>query len=122
MVAPLLGPLLPAEAVRHDRHRLQRAVHRRGRERRGAAGHRRHVGWGRTPGILLRGYGTDEPLVHRRLVPEGVVVADPDRVAGAAQARAAGADILVLDDAFQLLSVVRDLNIAVVSAESVEGS
>jgi len=83
---------------------------------------RRYVGWGRTPGILLRGYGTDEPLVHRRLVPEGVVVADPDRVAGAAQARAAGADILVLDDAFQLLSVVRDLNIAVVSAESVEGS
>jgi len=83
---------------------------------------RRYVGQGRTPGILLRGYGGDEPLVHRRLVPEGVVVAHPDRVAGAVRARAAGADILVLDDAFQLLSVVRDLNIAVVSAESVEGS
>ena len=75
---------------------------------------RRYVGQGRTPGILLRGYGGDEPLVHRRLVPEGVVVAHPDRVAGAVRARAAGADILVLDDAFQLLSVVR--------AESVEGS
>jgi len=59
---------------------------------------RRYVGQGRTPGILLRGYGGDEPLVHRRLVPEGVVVAHPDRVAGAVRARAAGADILVLDD------------------------
>jgi tetraacyldisaccharide 4'-kinase len=80
---------------------------------------RHYVERGRTPGILLRGYGGDEPLVHRRLVPAAVVVADPDRVAGAARARAAGADVLVLDDAFQLLAVARDLNIAVVSAESV---
>src|SRR5882762_6309581 len=73
---------------------------------------------GRTPGILLRGYGGDEPLVHRRLVPQAVVVANPDRVAGAAAARAQGARVLVLDDAYQLLDVGRDLNIAVVSAES----
>jgi len=79
---------------------------------------RHYVGRGRTPGILLRGYGADEPLVHRRLVPEGVVVADRDRAAGAQQARAAGADVLVLDDAFQLLGVARDLNVAVVSVES----
>ena len=73
---------------------------------------------GRRPAILLRGYGGDEPLVHRRAVPEAVVVADPDRVAGAARAVAAGADVLVLDDAFQLLGVARDLNVALVSAES----
>jgi len=83
---------------------------------------RHYVGRGRTPGILLRGYGADEPLVHRRLVPEGVVVADRDRAAGAQQARAAGADVLVLDDAFQLLCVARDLNVAVVSAESATAS
>ena len=76
----------------------------------------------RTPGILLRGYGGDEPLVHRRLVPHAVVVANPDRVAGAAAARAQGAQVLVLDDAYQLLGVGRDLNIAVVSAESVAAS
>ncbi len=74
---------------------------------------------GRTPGILLRGYGDDEPLVHRRLVPQAVVVANPDRVAGATTAVAQGAQALVLDDAYQLLSVARDLNIVVVSAESV---
>lgn len=77
---------------------------------------------GRTPGILLRGYGGDEPLVHRRLVPQAVVVANPDRVAGAVAARAQGAGVLVLDDAYQLLGVGRDLNIAVVSVESVAGS
>ena len=63
---------------------------------------------GRTPGILLRGYGGDEPLVHRRLVPQAVVVANPDRVAGAVAARAQGAQVLVLDDAYQLLGVGRD--------------
>ncbi len=77
---------------------------------------------GRTPGILLRGYGGDEPLVHRRLVPQAVVVANPDRAAGAVAARAQGAQVLVLDDAYQLLGVGRDLNIAVVSAESAAAS
>ncbi|HKW41688.1 MAG TPA: tetraacyldisaccharide 4'-kinase [Gemmatimonadales bacterium] len=77
---------------------------------------------GHVPGILLRGYGGDETLVHRRLVPQAVVVADPDRVAGAAMARAQGAQVLVLDDAYQLLAVAPDLNIVVISAESVTGS
>jgi len=74
------------------------------------------------PAVLLRGYGGDEPLVHRRLVPQAVVVADPDRGAGARQAVAEGARVLVLDDAFQLLRVARDLNILVVSAESAEAA
>lgn len=71
------------------------------------------------PGILLRGYaGGDEAEVHRRAVPTGVVVVDPDRRAGAEKARAEGAELLVLDDAFQRLDVRRDLNICVVSAET----
>jgi tetraacyldisaccharide 4'-kinase len=73
---------------------------------------------GRTPGILLRGYGQDESRVHERLVPSAVVVPNPDRVAGAAQALARGADVLVLDDAFQTLAVRRDLNLMLVSAEN----
>src|SRR5205814_713356 len=68
------------------------------------------------------GDGGDERLVHRRLVPEAVVVANPDRVAGAAAARAGGARVLVLDDAYQLLGVARDVNVAVLSAESWAGS
>jgi tetraacyldisaccharide 4'-kinase len=70
------------------------------------------------PGIVLRGYGGDEGAVHRVLVPQAVVVEDPDRVAAAEQAAEQGAEVIVLDDAYQRLDVARDLNIAVVSAES----
>jgi len=70
------------------------------------------------PGILLRGYRGDEQAVHQRLVPEAVVVPNPDRLKGAEQARAQGARVLVLDDAYQRLDVGRDVNIAIVSTES----
>lgn len=79
---------------------------------------RHYVSRGLVPGILLRGYGRDEALVHQAEVPGAVVVANPDRVAGAEEARARGAEVLVLDDAYQRLDVWRDLNLAVVSAET----
>jgi tetraacyldisaccharide 4'-kinase len=79
---------------------------------------RHYLGRGLRPGILLRGYGGDETQVHRHSVPDAAVVADPDRVAGAAVALAQGAQVLVLDDAYQRLDVRRDLNIAVVAAET----
>lgn len=79
---------------------------------------RHYAAMGLKPGILLRGYGSDEALVHQRSVPEAVVVANPDRVAGADAATAQGAQVLVLDDAYQRLDVARDLNIAVVAAET----
>jgi tetraacyldisaccharide 4'-kinase len=79
---------------------------------------RHYVQRGLKPGILLRGYGDDETLVHRHSVPEAVVVADPDRAAGAERALANGAQVLVLDDAYQRLDVHRDLNILVMSAET----
>jgi tetraacyldisaccharide 4'-kinase len=70
------------------------------------------------PGIVLRGYGRDEGDVHRLKTPEAVVVENPNRLAAAREACSAGAQVLVLDDAFQRLDIGRDLNIAVVSAES----
>ncbi|MEO5799263.1 MAG: tetraacyldisaccharide 4'-kinase [Gemmatimonadales bacterium] len=73
---------------------------------------------GHRPGILLRGVGGDETLVHREALPGAVVVPNADRRAGAIEAVAQGADVLVLDDAFQRLDVARDLNICVVSAET----
>ncbi len=76
------------------------------------------VSRGLRPGILLRGVGQDETLLHGELVPGAVVIADADRMAGAARAVAAGAQVLVLDDAFQRLDVARDLNVCLVSAES----
>lgn len=80
---------------------------------------RHYADQGMVPGILLRGYrGGDEALVHARALPGAHVVADPDRAAGAERAVARGANVLVLDDAYQRLDVRRDLNILVVSAET----
>jgi tetraacyldisaccharide 4'-kinase len=79
---------------------------------------RYYVSRGLVPGILLRGYGADEVQVHQHEVPEAQVIADPDRAAGAERALARGAQVLVLDDAYQRLDVRRDLNVAVVSAET----
>jgi tetraacyldisaccharide 4'-kinase len=79
---------------------------------------RHYQALGFRPGILLRGYGGDETLIHEHAVPGAVVIPDPDRVAGAERALANGAQVLVLDDAYQRLDVRRDLNLAVVSAET----
>jgi tetraacyldisaccharide 4'-kinase len=79
---------------------------------------RYYVSRGLVPGILLRGYGGDEVLIHQHAVPEAQVIADPDRAVGAERALARGANVLVLDDAYQRLDVRRDLNLAVVSAET----
>ena len=72
---------------------------------------------GLRPGILLRGYGDDEPLVHQRLTPSALVEADPDRFAGARRARERGATAFVLDDAFQYRRAARDLDLVLVAAE-----
>lgn len=72
---------------------------------------------GLRPAVLLRGYGDDEPLVHQRLTPDAIVVADPDRIAGAAKALRRGARAFVLDDAFQYRRAARDLDLVLVSAE-----
>ncbi len=79
---------------------------------------RHYVARGLIPGILLRGYGGDEALVHQESVPEARVVVNANRLVGGMAAAAAGAEVLVLDDAYQRLDVQRDLNVAVISAES----
>lgn len=73
---------------------------------------------GRRPAILLRDVGGDESAVHREALPGVIVVPDADRARGADVAMTAGADVLVLDDAFQRLNVGRDLNVCLISAET----
>ena len=69
------------------------------------------------PAIVLRGYGGDEVEVHRRLNPGVPIIANPDRVEAIAQASQAGAEIVVLDDAFQHRRVARQADVVVLSAE-----
>lgn len=73
---------------------------------------------GAVPGVVLRGYGGDEAALHRAATPGARVVEDRDRARGIRRAIAEGAQVIVLDDAFQRLDVARDLNLVMVSAES----
>ena len=72
---------------------------------------------GAQPAVVLRGYGDDEPLVHRALNPDIPVIVGADRVAAVAQAAAAGATVAVLDDAFQHRRVQRLADIVLISAD-----
>jgi tetraacyldisaccharide 4'-kinase len=71
-----------------------------------------------TPGILHGGYADDEPALHRLWFPDLPVIADRDRLRGAGRAMEQGADVLVLDDAFQHRRLLRDLDIVLVAAEA----
>lgn len=77
---------------------------------------------GARPAILLRGYGNDEGLVHRTLMPGAIVVENADRIAGANEALRLGADVLVLDDAFQHRRVARTSDVVLISADAQEVS
>jgi tetraacyldisaccharide 4'-kinase len=76
---------------------------------------------GKSPAIVLRGYGGDEPLVHARLNPAVPVIVNADRNAGIRDAAAAGADVVVLDDAFQHRRAGRDADVVLVSADDWTG-
>ena len=72
---------------------------------------------GGRPALVLRGFGGDEPRVHALLNPDVPVVASADRVAGALQARTLGADVVVLDDAFQHRRASRTIDLVLLAAE-----
>lgn len=74
------------------------------------------------PAIVLRGYGGDETLVHQRLNPGVPVVASSDRVRGIRNAIAEGADVVVLDDAFQHRRAERDVDVVLFNADAWTGT
>ena len=72
---------------------------------------------GGRPAIVMRGYGDDEPRVHELINPDVPVVVNADRAAGVHDAMKAGADVAVLDDAFQHRRVSRLEDLVLVSAD-----
>ena len=91
----------------------------------GGSGKTPLVGWvvrvlgdaGKRPAVVLRGYGRDEALLHRRWNPNIPVLADPDRAHGARDAVSLGAGVVVLDDGFQHRRLARDLDVVALAAE-----
>jgi tetraacyldisaccharide 4'-kinase len=59
----------------------------------------------------------DEAQLYARQVPDAIVICDEDRLHGARKAEALGAEIILLDDGFQHLSINRDLNILLINSE-----
>jgi tetraacyldisaccharide 4'-kinase len=82
---------------------------------------RRFTEKGAAPAVVLRGYGSDEIVVHQRL-NEGIpVVAAADRVRGIRRAIAEGVDVVVLDDAFQHRRAGRNADVLLVNADAWSG-
>ncbi len=72
---------------------------------------------GRRPAVVMRGYGDDENAVHRVLNPDIAVQVGADRVSAVRRAEAAGADVVVLDDAFQHRRLRANAYLVLVAAE-----
>lgn len=72
---------------------------------------------GAHPTLILRGYGDDEWRVHELLTPSIPVRIAPDRLQAMHDARAAGADCVVLDDAFQHRRAPRVSDVVLISAD-----
>jgi tetraacyldisaccharide 4'-kinase len=72
---------------------------------------------GHRPAVVTRGYGEDEVLVHRVLNPDVPIVVSANRMAGVGRAVTCGADVALLDDAFQHRAIHAHAYIVVVAAE-----
>ena len=72
---------------------------------------------GRSPTVVMRGYGGDEETVHRLLNPSIPVCVSADRIKATKRAAEAGADVAVLDDAFQHRALRANAYIVLIAAE-----
>lgn len=77
---------------------------------------------GASPAIVLRGYGDDEWREHALLSPGVPVVVNADRTIGISEAAGQGADVAVLDDAFQHRQASRVIDFVLLSADAWSGA
>jgi tetraacyldisaccharide 4'-kinase len=73
---------------------------------------------GEHPGVIMRGYGEDELLLHAELNPGVPVLAAPRRANGVAEAARRGCTVAILDDGFQHRRLRRDLDLVLIGVEA----
>ena len=73
---------------------------------------------GKSPAVLIRGYGTDEKKMLRDELPDVPIFVGQDRARSAGKAVADGRDVLLLDDGFQHRRIMRDLDILMLDSAS----
>jgi tetraacyldisaccharide 4'-kinase len=144
---PLYASAMSLRNALYDRgllrsHRLRRPVISIGNLTTGGTGKTPVVAWlagrliecGLRPAVLMRGYragrtnGSDEQrMLEAQFGPAAKIIANPDRVAGAAAAMPSTAaapapapspapDVFILDDAFQHRRVARDFDLVLIHA------
>ena len=79
---------------------------------------RHYVDKGLRPALILPGGTSADLLVQQHAVASAIVLGGPDPIESVERSIAGGAQVVVLDDAYQRLDVHRDLNLAVVAAET----
>jgi len=77
---------------------------------------------GKSPAVLIRGYGGDESRMLKERLRDIPVFVGQDRVRSALSAANTGSDVIILDDGFQHRRLARALDIVLVSGSSVFGS
>jgi tetraacyldisaccharide 4'-kinase len=91
---------------------------------------RRALDAGKKVAVVTRGYGavaddagrSDEAAMIAERLPEAMLVISPDKLTGARQAAADGADLVIVDDGFQHRRLARDLDIVVMDARAPFGN
>lgn len=79
------------------------------------------VSEGNGPLLEVRQTGDEAYLLAEELLGT-IVIVDENRVRGAEEAKKLGAEVILLDDAYQHMSIHRDLNILVVNVEQPPGA
>jgi len=70
---------------------------------------------GKTPGVIIRGYGEDEKFLLKKELHDVSVFVGPDRVrCGIEMLKESKKDVIILDDGFQHWRLKRDLDIVLV--------
>ena len=138
LIEPLYATAMRLRNVAYDSgvlkvHRLPRPAVSVGNLTTGGTGKTPVIRWlaeklierGKRPAILMRGYrgdsigGSDEQrMLAEYLGSNAIVIANPDRVAGAAAAtrETHPPDVFLLDDAFQHRRVARDFDLVLINA------